>query len=109
MNLDSLEKDLKAILGDDEAIETVELTECTFTEAGVEAEVETGTEAAEVEAPAEADVETAVEAEVEAPTEAEVADALETVIEAAVEVAADPARRRRQAALKFKTEKGMQS
>ena len=56
----TLESDLKNILGADEDIETVELTECTFTEAGVEAVVEP-------EAPAVEDI------------------------------AADPARRRRQA------------
>ena len=59
----TLESDLKNILGADEDIETVELTECTFTEAGVEA------------------AETVVEPE---------APALE-------DIAADPARRRRQA------------
>ena len=72
----TLESDLKNILGADEDIETVELTECTFTEAGVEAVVEP-------EAPAVEDI------------------AAETVVEpetpAVEDIAADPARRRRQA------------
>ena len=52
---DTLETDLKTILGDDEAIETVELTECTFTEAGVEVTAETEN-AAEPVAPAVSDI-----------------------------------------------------
>ena len=76
---DTLETDLKTILGDDEAIETVELTECTFTEAGVEATAEAET-AAEPVAPAVSDI------------------VNEPVAPAVSDIVNDPARRRRQIA-----------